>query len=218
MHSSIIILVSYLVWMMAAYADLSGTVTDRDHGKIIHFHRLKSVLFMNIPYIHKGIVFFPSKCNQAHLGIDSVKIASPDEPHVIHLWGTPSKSSAVVRIDPLKDVVLGDPYEILPEFGNCLPSEACVRRALSQVGEKHRGLRYNLMGNNCGNFAAWAKLGLSEADTQFWDHLEDVVESTHSSFLMKSAKWLKNKVRRHYIKRDPEYQRGVPPEAPIVRV
>lgn len=207
MHLPLIILSSIVLSTAAAVTDFTDIVTPDDHGRVVHFYRVRPFLFMNIPYIHKGLIFFPSVCGTSGPGIDSVRISSPERAHVIHLWGTGSKSSAIVRIDPLEDVILDDPFEVLPEFGECISADMCIGRALSQVGKKHRGLKYNLIGNNCGNFVAWAKLGFSEADTQFWDLVERTVNSTRSGLLKKMTRWVKNKVRRYYSKH--EYEGGV---------
>lgn len=71
-------------------------------------------------------------------------------------------------MDPFDNVVLGDKWRIIDDAVSD-PSDIyqTVKRAVSPVGKKFRNVPYNLLGNNCGNFVAYAKYGRGDLDRQF---------------------------------------------------
>jgi hypothetical protein len=165
--------VSLIFAVLQTWASTVSNITVEDHGKTILFQRYRRIGPFKVPYYHKGIIFFPSVCEiDGLLESDSSHIIS-DHPHVVHLFGK-SKRYAKVRIDPVEGIVGKYPFEIISDTDSCYKKDQCVRRAMKEVGEDHRGLGYNLLANNCGMFVAWAKHGSSDADTQVRDFIENL--------------------------------------------
>jgi hypothetical protein len=185
----------------SAPSEFAERVGRKDHGKIVHFFRQRPLMYINVPYVHKGIIYYPSLCPVPGYLFDSPSLSQSGQPHIIHLWGAKSKSDAVIRVDVFDDVVRGDPFEVLEETDDCVAQDVCIERALSRVGRLHRGLRYNLIGNNCGNFAAWAKLGDSEADTQVWQTLTRLSKKLRLKFGTRLVSLLKSRVESFYRRR-----------------
>ena len=136
------------------------------HGKEIGFTRRVPIIGK---YTHKGIIFVPSEYTGEQIKEDSMGNPIKESlTYILHLWypGN-SKSKARIRIDPLRDVLLGDEFAIQPDSDNALPTEVAIARALYSLGQYHRGVPYHFLGNNCGHFVAWCKYGSSKYDTQF---------------------------------------------------
>ena len=177
-------------------------------GAILHFHRKFTVLgTIPVKYVHKGILFYPGICSCPFTEDSSGNKINIDRPYVIHLWAPGmSKRKSTVRIDPLEEVIQGDKVTVIPDSGpGVLSCDAAVARAFSQFGLKHRGLRYNLAGNNCGNFVAWAKYGDSERDVQFWDRTKRIVSKVLPGVGPKGVGVVSRIVRRYYKHKESLY-------------
>lgn len=190
------------IFIISAIPSLGLSVTHispSDHGKTILFHRHRSIGAIKIPYDHKGIIFYPSSTNHPFV-INSTEIGAP---RVIHLCGE-CKRDSKVRIDLLKDVLEGHPFEILSNTGSLFSKDDCVKRALSELGADHRGIHYNLLGNNCGNFVAWAKHGDSEADTQVRDFISNLSGQVNiiERPLMKLHRLIQSRIRKRAMMPD----------------
>ena len=120
---------------------------------------------------------------------------------MIHMWTSSSDTSeAVVRIDPLEEVILDSKYDIISDSDECFDSLTCVRRALAVVGRPHRGVAYSVWGNNCGHFATWAKLGCSEKDTQFWDSVKTYMKNWRIGFVNRFVDFIQARSQRSFRK------------------
>ena len=173
------------------------------NGMTVHFHRKPRFLGITVKYIHKGILFFPGMCS-CPFSVDSggrqIRVSHP---YVIHLWGPGwSKRKSRIRIDPLEEVIHGDKVEIIVDLPGALHSQAAMGRAFSEFGEKHRGESYNLAGNNCGNFVAWAKYGDSAKDVQFWDRSKRIIKKAFPKVGPRMVGVVSKLVRRRFSRKE----------------
>jgi hypothetical protein len=161
----------YLLYLGQALALSIGDITPEDHGKTVLFRRYRQIGPVKVPYFHKGIIVYPSTCEIGGVSKHNALNITSDFPHVVHLYGQ-SKRHAKVRIDPMEEIIGEHSFEVLSDTDSCFKKDECIDRALCEVGGDHRGVSYNLIANNCGNFVAWAKYGSSDADTQVRDFIK----------------------------------------------
>jgi hypothetical protein len=175
----------FLLFALAEFAVGFREVSVHDHGKVVHFYRFRNLWgIFKIPYIHKAIILHPSVGDYADVKTFKGEPLGGEKPYVIHMWSSSSDTSkAVVRVDPLEDIIQDSRYDIMPDSEECFDPLTCVHRALTQLGRPHRGVKYSLWGNNCGHFATWAKLGCSEIDTQFWDSVKTYMKNWKLAFV-----------------------------------
>ena len=187
-----------------AFGSHTASIKATDHGKEIHFHRVEHLFGKSIEYIHKGIVFFPSESNSFSLSGDSVGRPIMDSvAYVLHLWYPGrTKFRSRIRIDPVEAVLLGSAMEVIDDEPGALPADEAIARALSQLGQLPRGHRYNLAGNNCGNFVAWAKYGEAERDAQIWDELNKYASPYSSRRAAKLLRGFRRLTTKYYGRGD----------------
>jgi hypothetical protein len=174
--------------------------TVSDHGKIVNFYRTFPEGGRGIRYIHKGLLYFPSRCNTSCVQWDSQdRPMDVNKPYVVHFWYPKEvKYLSRIRIDPLEDVILDSPFEIVEDEKGAKPTDEVFRRAFSQLGDHHRGHRYNLLGNNCGNFVYWAKYAANEQDQQIWEKLRGYSDKFGISPGKPVVEYLKQHALRKY--------------------
>ncbi len=191
-----------LILLLLILSNVSA-LSKNDHGKVVHFHRIRRLWLLEIPYVHKAIIIYPSEFDCTNCTtFDGVPLET-DRPYVIHLWSTSqNKAAARVRIDPFEIVAAGGAYEILDDPENALPAGECIHRALFELGLDHRGIGYDFIRNNCGNFVFWAKMGYSEADTQFWDALKKYSKKIPSGKVPKLLDRIQKRVHARYRPKD----------------
>lgn len=166
------------IFLIILFASLGSyhafeNLPDDAHGKEVWFHRN---IYGIKKYIHKGVVFVPLKyAGSVPVLADSDNNSlNPNWTYILHLWYPGStKSSSRIRLDPLNAVWLGDDFEVVADRPNVLPIDEGIDRGISVLGRYHRGFRYSVIGNNCGNFVAWCKYGRSDHDTQLDDWIYD---------------------------------------------
>lgn len=167
--------VASFVLFLSLACDVIGVeravVSDTDHGKIVEFHRRKKVLGERIPLDHKGVLFVPSAYDgDLSLLRDSDGQEIRGIPYVLHFTTMGDAiTNARIRLDPLQNIILGDPWSIKNDEAKALPVAETIKIALSMLGKTPNNESYDLFGNNCGNFAAYVKYGRRGADTQVID-------------------------------------------------
>lgn len=184
MHPILLIqfqVIAYLAgWVHAEDSRYSfgDDVTVEDHGKIVEFERTRKIIGKMVAYNHKGIVFVPRAYGREIPFFDSNnEYIRFSEPYVIHFWHPgPRKEDATIRIDRLRDVILGDPMKIVEDGPGVLPIGETVDRSISELGHRSRRKRYNLAANNCGNFVARMKTGRGDSDVQFPTIVDDILQ------------------------------------------
>ena len=164
---------------------------------MIQFKRRPSAYNGMVQYWHRAIVFIPSEYNQTlPLKDSSGALFDSNKVHVLHLWSSGSKTNSLVRIDQLDNVAMGDNFEVVEDGPGAYPAVEAVSRAMSRMGKLHRSFKYNLAGNNCGHFVAWAKYGSSGRDVQFRDELLELAELVQSKKLARYINKLDKTVQR----------------------
>ena len=185
---------------ISALHDQQFPLTVDDHGKIVNFHRTFPEGGKGIRYIHKGLLYFPTRCNSTCPLLDSEnRPIEPTKPYIVHFWYPKEvKYLSRVRIDPLEDVILGSPFEVIQDETHAKPTEEVFLRAFSELGDHHRGHRYNLGGNNCGNFVYWAKYAANDQDQQIWEKLEAYSERFHLTGGKKLIELARQRAQKKY--------------------
>lgn len=178
-------------------------ITTADHGKVVEFERKEYVMRKKITYFHKGIIFVPRAFRREIYFTDANDdYISYNEVYIIHFWHPgPHKDDASIRIDKLGDVILGDPWRVLEDGDGVFPVDETIDKAISELGQRSRRMRYSLAGNNCGNFVARMKRGRGDYDEQFPNTVNTIL-GAKAPFLVPIARFAYNKASSKYKRRD----------------
>jgi hypothetical protein len=201
----LLVIVSISIGYSSTILEDPTDVTAEYHGRVVVFRRTKKILLgRDVDYFHKGIIFIPREYDRHITFFDSrERYISYNKPYVIHFWHPgPHKSDATIRIDRLEDIILGDPWQIVDDPDDALPTNETIDRAISKLGHTFRDMPYRLAGNNCGNFVAWCKTGEAFADKQFPNRIEQSLRDHKLSAFAPVARTIYSKYSRKYAKAD----------------